>query len=477
VRPKVLIADDSPLVLRMIEKMLDGAGYGTVTARDGLEAIEKAVAEDVNLVILDVMMPRMNGYQACRLLKSEPSTKSLPVVILTSRDQAGDRFWGLETGADYYITKDSEPHRILDLVRNVLAGEAGQPRPRSAEGQRNSLDILSRVNELLDRKLYEATILSEIGRVARSLVQLDETFKSTMGLVSRVIDFTIGALVFLEDDHLDVDLLLQRPATPAVVEEAKGKILEAVARRRGGAGFAHVQARLFPPAAPGNEETTLAGFATFPVHSGDRLKGLLAVGGRHVGRMNHDTEAFLGQVANQVHMVMENARLFERVRNLSVRDSLTDLFNHRYTMQLVSTEFQRVGRYQESVSIVMLDIDHFKKVNDELGHPAGDAVLKDVAQLIKDSLRSVDQVGRYGGEEFLMILPHTSRAEALQTAERVRRRIAEHALRIGNRDLRVTVSLGVGSYPSETVTSPEGLVQEADQALYRAKEAGRNKVM
>jgi twitching motility two-component system response regulator PilH len=107
-KPSILIADDSPLVLRMIQKMLEEAGFGVVTARDGLEAIEKAVAEDVRLVIMDVMMPRMNGYQACRLLKTEPLTHHLPVVILTSRDQAGDRFWGLETGADYYITKDSE---------------------------------------------------------------------------------------------------------------------------------------------------------------------------------------------------------------------------------------------------------------------------------------------------------------------------------------------------------------------------------
>src|SRR5258707_4189161 len=155
--PRVLIADDSPLVLRMIEKMLAAAGYSVLTARDGLEAIEKAMAEGVDLVILDVMMPRMNGYQACRLLKTEPSTKSVPVVIRTSKDQAGDRYWGLETGADYYITKDSEPQRILDLVRNILRSDESRPRPRATDARKTSgVDILSRVNELLDRKLYEA---------------------------------------------------------------------------------------------------------------------------------------------------------------------------------------------------------------------------------------------------------------------------------------------------------------------------------
>ena len=137
-------------------------------------------------------MPRMNGYQACRLLKTEPSTRDLPVVILTSRDQAGDRFWGLETGADYYVTKDAEPQRILELVHEHPAARARRTRAPPRGRQRSSVDILTRVNELLDRKLYEATILSEIGRVARSLVRFDETFTSVMALVARVVDFSLG---------------------------------------------------------------------------------------------------------------------------------------------------------------------------------------------------------------------------------------------------------------------------------------------
>src|SRR5438128_5477545 len=206
----------------MIEKMLAAAGYGVLTARDGLEAIEKAMAEGVDLVILDVMMPRMNGYQACRLLKTEPTTKSVPVVILTSKDQAGDRFWGLETGADYYITKDSEPQRILELVRNILGNGDQRRRPRR-EGHQKTTDILSRVNELLDRKLYEATILSEIGRVARSLVQFDETFTSVMQLVGRGVDFSIGAMAFVDEEELDAVLMLQRPVAPVVGDGVKSR--------------------------------------------------------------------------------------------------------------------------------------------------------------------------------------------------------------------------------------------------------------
>jgi two-component system cell cycle response regulator len=472
--PKVLVADDSPLVLRMIEKMLQGAGFGVVTAKDGLEAVERAFSEDLGLVILDVMMPRMNGYQTCRLLKTEPATRHLPVIMLTSKDQAGDRYWGLETGADHYITKDADPSGILELVRKVAAAGAQKPR---GPARKDSVDVLTRVNELLDRKLFEATILSELGRVARSLVNFDETFTSVMRVLTRLVDFTVGAMAFVDDDELDVYLLVHRPASAALIEETKARLLEAVARERGSEPFAKVQVRLFTDSASGGpEEAGLGGFAAYPVRTNDALAGVLAFAGKAAARISGDAETFLSTAAQQAKIVMENSRLYDKVKSLSIRDSLTGLFNHRHTMEQVASEFGRVGRYEGGVSLLMVDIDHFKKVNDAQGHQAGDVVLRDVARILKDTLRVVDSVGRYGGEEFVCILPHTNYDEALQTAERVRAAIAEHAFRTGPRETRVTVSVGVATYPSTRVDSPGGLLREADKALYRAKEGGRNRV-
>jgi diguanylate cyclase (GGDEF)-like protein len=145
-------------------------------------------------------------------------------------------------------------------------------------------------------------------------------------------------------------------------------------------------------------------------------------------------------------------------------------------MELVSIEFSRVGRYQEAFSLLMIDVDNFKKVNDEYGHPAGDSVLKELARIIKETVRTVDVVGRYGGEEFVAVLPHTAHALAMETAERLRRTIHDHIFLAGDRKVHVTVSVGVASYPSPNVDSPATLIREADQALYRAKEAGRDLV-
>jgi len=475
--PRILIADDSPVVVKMLSDMLTSAGFGVLEARDGLEAVQKAMAEPVDLVILDVMMPRLNGYQACRVLKGEPATRDVPVVILTSRDQSGDRFWGLQTGADHYLTKDSTPGAILDLVRRVFSGPARPPRPKGPATASTPMDLLSRANDLLDRKLYEATILSEIGLVSRSLGQPEETFSSVMGLVGRVVDFTVGGMAFLEADTLDLALQLSRPVSAAVVEEAKVRLQEVAARDHGGS-FTTVRARVAgpPDGAAGPEETSLGAFACFPVVTYHAVSGILAVAGGAVAHVEPDTARFMGTVAHLAHVVVENSRLFERVQNLSLRDSLTELYNHRHSIDLVSNEVQRVGRYQESFSILMIDVDHFKRVNDEHGHPAGDAVLRELATVIKDTLRTLDAVGRYGGEEFIAVLPHTSYDEARLTGERVRNRVAARSFRAGLAPIAVTVSVGVATYPSEKVDSANTLVREADLALYRAKQAGRNQV-
>jgi two-component system cell cycle response regulator len=476
--PRVLIADDSPLVLRMIEKIVTEAGFLALTARDGLEAVETALTEPVDLVILDVTMPRMNGYQACRLLKNDPSTRDLPVVILTSKDQAGDRYWGLETGADYYVTKDTDPLKIRDLIRNILANPPRERKPVQHLPGR-SADVLSHVNDLLDRRLFQATILSEIGWVARKVAALDETFTSVMSLVARVVDFTVGAVALVEGEDLDVLIALHRATAPEVVEEAKARLRRGLVEARGGTPLGQVRARVFTPrdGPVGPVETTLDGYAAFPILTGTRLKGLLALGGRAAASLAPETEAFLRQVAGQAHIVIENSLLVERLRDLAVRDGLTGLFNHRHSLELLVHECDRASRYPGHVSLLMIDIDHFKEVNDRHGHQAGDHVLREVAALLREGVRNVDVLGRYGGEEFIAILPHTEREDAQLLAERLRQSIAEHAFRVGDAEVRATVSIGVATWPSDQIAASAELVREADRALYRAKAEGRNRVV
>ncbi len=473
---RVLIADDSPLVLRMIEKIVSGAGFEVITARDGMEAIEKVFAEPVDLVVLDVNMPRMNGYQACRLLKQEEATKNIPVVILTGNDQAGDRFWGLEIGADRYVTKDAEPQRILDVVKEVVAETSKRGKRSASERPKASADVLARVNELLDRQLYETTILSEIGKVARVVSELDQTFTSVMTLVSRAADYSIGAMAFVDGEELDMLIALQRPCATPIVDAFKARLLEAVAQEWRGAPFTRVRARVFTPKGGILEENDLPGFTAFPIATGDTLRGVVALTGKNVARTVTENRGFLEKVVNQAHIVTESSRMLQRLGHLAAHDALTEVVNRRYVLEVLSKECDRVTRYAGGVCLLMIDVDHFKSVNDARGHLGGDVVLREVARVLKDGIRTVDTLGRYGGEEFMAILPQTETEDARLLAERLRSAVEGHVFKHSGQKFSITVSIGVAHYPEESVASAEDLLRAADQALYRAKQAGRNRV-
>jgi len=183
----------------------------------------------------------------------------------------------------------------------------------------------------------------------------------------------------------------------------------------------------------------------------------------------------LETIASQATIALENARLFDRMQTLAMTDTLTGIYNRRQFMSLGVQEFQRARRYNRNFSVIMIDIDHFKKVNDTYGHMVGDSVLQQVAVLIQRTLRSVDIPGRYGGEEFSIILPETGTEEAQRVAERLRSLLEEKVMLVVNHSIRITASFGVASYVRDD-QSLETLLNQADRALYTAKQAGRNQV-
>lgn len=166
----------------------------------------------------------------------------------------------------------------------------------------------------------------------------------------------------------------------------------------------------------------------------------------------------------------------KKLEELSNTDSLTKIYNRRYFMELLDLEFQRAKRYESPLSFIMIDIDHFKEFNDTYGHLLGDRILADVVALLKDNLRRHDQIGRYGGEEFALLMPETDLEGALIVAERHRKRVEEFALYENGTPLRVTISLGVASFPNPNIEKLDDLIKLADDALLESKRTGRNRI-
>jgi len=519
----ILVADDSATVVAMISALLEDAGYRVAAAADGVGAVERAFAERPDLVFLDVAMPHMNGYQACRLLKSDPGLRDTPVVLLTSKDQVADRFWGGQSGADRYLTKECGPDQILAVVREALAAGAA-PRPmagaptrasqRSAASQSSigPLDLLSRLNDLLDRRLFQATILNEIARLARSLQDLEQCANAVMKILSQLVDYHLAGIALAEEEpgelyvrqakpvsrscldrfekdcfnawaaHLgqaqarDQSPTRQSPDSAATLRSSEAPSRRSTSKapsgRRYGDGAWRVS--VFDESAAGDPADDLEQFIALPLESDNRPVGLLAVAGRRQMAVAPEDQRLLSSLADQVHIVLDNARLYRKVQIMAVRDELTGLYNFRHLRERLAEEFARARRHGSEMSLALLDIDHFKAVNDRCGHQTGNLVLTQVVSAIRSQTREGDIAARYGGEEFAVILPMTGVEGALEVAERLRRAVAEQRFGVPDDPLRLTISLGVASYPAVLVSAPDELITEADNALYAAKDAGRN---
>jgi diguanylate cyclase (GGDEF)-like protein len=204
--------------------------------------------------------------------------------------------------------------------------------------------------------------------------------------------------------------------------------------------------------------------------------GTFTVAAVRSGAFPSDRREMLGVIANQVAISMQNARMYELVEEQATTDGLTGLVNHRTFQERFSTMLGRAERHDLAVSILLTDIDHFKKVNDTYGHPTGDEVLRRVAAILKASARKIDIVARYGGEEFAIVLEGTDRDGARQLAERVRQEVEQQSFPSSKGTFKATLSIGVSSYPDDSREKAE-LIARADQSLYAAKDGGRNRTV
>ena len=472
---RVLLVDDSDITRAVIARILQRAGHETVFASDGAQGALMAVSSRPDIVVSDLEMPMLDGCQLARLLKSDPATRHLPIVILTSHQEVRSRYWSLTTGVDAYVIKESNPEELIATVERLLNGRGAVAIESVAERPGDPMEVLVRVVKALDANLLEATLSNAILADATSAESFECAVRTVLATLAQVVDADALAVAFADKGDVTCFASLPRPLAPP----AGWLLASAIADRLGPHRDEDLTLTLFGSEAADGGALVLDALVTLPLPSrgASAILGIVPRSPRDYARLS---APLLEKVVPQVALAVDNARLAERLREMSARDGLTRLLNHRTIFERLGEEVDRAARYGSALGIALADIDHFKRINDAHGHPVGDAALRVVAAALRTNLRTCDALGRYGGEEFLAVLPNTDLAGSVRVAERMRRLLGRARMPGGGAlgRIRMTASFGVACLGELPVGSRvEQLVDLADRRLYAAKHRGRNRVV
>ena len=450
---RVLVVDDIPANVKLLEAKLSAEYFGVVTATNGREAIALCERGEVDIVLLDVMMPGMNGFEVCRRLKGAPSTAHIPVVIVTTLDQPRDRLQGLDAGADDFLTKPLDDTALFARVRSLARLKAMTDELRSRAVASVRLGIADPL----------ATAAAETGLNGRILLVEDRPN------VADRLQSALSAFHAVE---------IENNAEQAVMRAAEGEF-DAVVVSLGLSGQDGL--RLCSQLRSLERTRNISVLLMGETEDRERILRGLEIGAHDFLVRPIDRNELLARVRTQVRRKRFTERLRDSVQSsmeMAVMDQLTGLHNRRFMDNRLSVMFDESALRARSLSLLVLDIDHFKSVNDSWGHDVGDEVLREFADRVRACTRGIDLVARMGGEEVVVVLPDTGRDAAYRVAERIRERVesAPFAVQNNTRDIKVTVSVGVSNRRAGDISSAE-MMKRADDALYRAKAGGRNRVI
>jgi two-component system, cell cycle response regulator len=450
---RVLVVDDVPANAKLLEARLMAEYFDVVTAASGAEALAICERAQCDIVLLDVMMPEMDGFEVCRRLKSGPKTHHIPVVMVTALDQPSDRVRGLEAGADDFLTK---PVSDIALVARVRS--------------------LTRLKLVTDELRMRAATSKEIGIQDPLRASLADSGRNGRILIidNRRASYERIAKVLAGEHKVDIEVDPQE----ALFHAAEGDydlLIVSLALENFDALRLCSQVRSL------ERTRNVPILVVVEVEDNARLLRGLEIGVNDYLVRPIDANELLARVRTQIRKRRYGARLRDNVQmsmELAVTDPLTGLYNRRYMESHVTSLVEQALARGKPLALLVLDIDYFKAVNDAHGHDAGDDVLREFATRLKKAIRGIDLACRYGGEEFVVVMPETDMAIAAIVAERIRRRIAGEPFSIGSgaAALDVTISVGIAALSGVSDT-PAAIIKRADQALYRAKRDGRNRVV
>ena len=450
---RILVVDDVPANVKLLEARLLAEYFEVLTATSGPEAIEICENDKVDVVLLDVMMPDMDGFDVCRILKGDPATSHIPIVMITALDQVSDRVRGLEVGADDFLTKPVNDLQLMTRIKSLVRLKMLTDELRLRAATTRDIGI----EELLGSRL-------PADEQTPKVLLVDEKEES-----ATAISAMLGGSVQLDVTH---------DPHAAVFQAAEGAY-ECV--------IVSTAFDAFDPLRLCSHLRSLDRTRLLPIIliAGDGEDARI-IRGLELGVNDYlvrpiDRQELLARLRTQVRRKRYNDHLRTSVTEtieMAVTDALTGLHNRRYLDSHLKTLFDRALARRRPLSVMMTDLDRFKSINDTFGHDGGDDVLREFAARLRKNVRGIDLACRYGGEEFVVVMPDTDAPIARMVAERIRAEIERAPFTLGTdgRTAKVTISIGVSTL-LHGKDSIENLMKRADMALYDAKSNGRNRVV
>ncbi len=450
---RVLVVDDVATNRLLLRAKLSSAYYDVVVAENGRQALEMARSEQPDMVMLDVMMPDIDGFAVCAKLKSDEETAHIPVIMVTALDTPEERIRGLEAGADDFLSKPFNDLALFARVRNLM-------RMKMMFDELRLRDLTSRELGLTDFVTEQEIELDAGGSILLAPPCLTAGAAWASELQARLNLSTI--VTYSEREALNL-ARLELPDCFVVHQ----RLME------GGDGLRLVSALRARP-------ETRQSAVILVVENGDvqaAAKGL-DLGASDYIEAPFDVNELTVRIRSQLRRKRYSDRLRSNVRNglkMAVIDPLTGIYNRRYASQHMLRVMERARETDGVFAVMMIDLDKFKSINDRFGHDAGDAVLREFSRRLQENIRGVDLVARFGGEEFFVAMPDIDHAAAAQAAERIRRAVEHTPFPVPGGAIDVTVSVGV-AIAGAADADAEAIIKRADSALYAAKDTGRNRV-